>query len=69
MIDGKVDFSKFEIKIYGTSKAYKVIRDENNDPSKRKRPVYSGMVEAIFYECEQNFTLKNPRFIDEFKVH
>lgn len=56
MIDGLVDFSKFEIKISQTKKIYKVIRDSNEDLRKRKRPVYSGIVEAIFYETEQNFT-------------
>jgi len=56
LMDGLVDFSKFEIKISQTRKIYKVIRDSNEDLRKRKRPVYSGIVEAIFYETEQNFT-------------
>ena len=48
MIDGLVDFSKFEIEIFQTRKIYKVIRGSDEDPRKRKRPVYSGIVEAIF---------------------
>ena len=31
LIDGRVDFCKFEIEFYKPSKKYKVIRDENED--------------------------------------
>ena len=54
LIVGLVDLSKFEIKTYKTKATYKVIREGNEEPNKRKRPVYSGPEEAIFYECEQN---------------
>ena len=65
VMDGFVDFSRFEIEIFSNKKIYKVIRNPNEDSSKRKRPVYSGITNAIFYECEQKLTSKNLRFIDD----
>ena len=64
--DGYVDLSKFEIKTHKTKTIFKIIRDGNEQPNKRERPVYSGPEQAIFYECEQKITLKNQRFIDDF---
>ena len=40
--DGRVDLSKFEIEMRKSKKIYKVIRDGNEQPNKRKRPVYNG---------------------------
>ena len=51
--DGYVDLSKFEIETFKTKSIFKVVRDGNELPNKRERPVYSGPEEAIFYECEQ----------------
>ena len=56
------------MKIQNSEESYKIIRDGNEEPSKRTRPVYSGIVEAILYECEQKISLTNQRFIDDFLV-
>jgi hypothetical protein len=69
LIVGLVDLSKFEIETYKTKTTYKVIREGNEEPSKRKRPVYSGPEEAIFYECEQNHKLTNQRFTENFQIN
>jgi len=58
--------SKLEIKTYKKRAIFKVIRDENEMPNKRIRPIYSGPEEAIFYEYEQKISLTNQRFLDDF---
>ncbi len=69
LIVGLVDLSKFEIETFKTKATYKVIREGNEEPSKRKRPVYNGPEEAIFYECERNLQLTNQRFIEDFQIY
>ena len=66
---GLVDLNKFEIETYKTKATYKVIREGNKEPNKRKRPVYSGPEEAIFYECEGNLQLNNQRFTEDFQIY
>ena len=44
------------------------MREGNEQPSKRTRPLYNGPKEAIFYECEQGYKLTNQRFIEDFEV-
>ena len=44
----------------------KIIRDGNEQTKQRKRAAYDGPIQAIFYECEQKYTLTNQRFIDDY---
>ena len=41
-------FSKFEIKIYRLNTIHKIARFGDEEPHQRKRPVYSGIKEAIY---------------------
>jgi len=59
MLDGVVDFSKFEIKLFKLNSICKLIRAGNEEPKKRKRTAYEGPQQAILYECEKKFTLTN----------
>ena len=50
--DSLADFSKFEIKIYGINSFHKIARIDDEEPHQRKRPVYSGIKEAIYKKLE-----------------
>ena len=63
-----MDLSKFEITNYKDGAIYKIIRDENENSNKRTRPIYSGPSEAFFYVFEQQSTLSNQRFIEDFQI-
>ena len=57
--DSIADFSKFEIKIYGLNSFHKIARFDDEEPHQRKRPVYSGIKEAIYKKLENGSNQTN----------
>ena len=50
--DGFVDFSKFEIETYRGRICHKIARFGDEQPHQRKRPLSSGIKDAIYNKLE-----------------